>query len=156
MVLPLGVALLFFFNFIRWAPLYVTLYRIEKEQCQIKLQACLSANPQFSCCSSLVAHWLFLCFFLAIFVYSKVAGYIELTLAPLLNIKQSRMHWFTPAADLTPIVSAYVPFNLFPGEEGSDLELTAPLRSKLWNRRNIPWDETIKSDSSSDLLMELD
>lgn len=156
MVLLIGVALFFFLNLILWALLYVMLYRTEKEQCQINHQTCLSADPQFSCYSSLVAHWVFPCYFVAIFIYSKVAEYTELTLALLLHIKQIGMHWFTPAADLTLIVSVYSPFNLFPGEEGSDLELTAPLRSKLWNRRNIPWDQTIKSDSSSDLLMELD
>lgn len=69
------------------------------------------------------------------------------------------MHWFAPAADSTLIVLVYVPFNLFPGEEDNDLELTAPLRStwsKLQNTGNIPWDQEAKSDSSSDPLMELE
>lgn len=69
------------------------------------------------------------------------------------------MHLFTPAADSTLIVLVYVSFNLFPGEEDNDLELTAPLRStwsKLWNTGNIPWDQEVKSDSSSDPLIALE
>lgn len=40
----------------QWAFLDATLSKIGTEQCWINLQTCLPANPQCSCCSSLVAH----------------------------------------------------------------------------------------------------
>lgn len=46
------------FSYVRlWTFLNATLSKIGTEQCWINLQTCLSANPQCSCCSSLVARW---------------------------------------------------------------------------------------------------
>lgn len=55
-------------------------------------------------------------------------------------------------------MSVYVPFSLFPEEEDSDLELTSltSISSKPWKTRNIPLAQEIKSDRSSEVLMELE
>lgn len=144
------------FSYVRlWTFLNATLSKIGTEQCWFNLQTCLSANPQCSCCSSLVARWSSsfywgclgnFCLFRSCWVHRDHIGTIPRYHIKCIDLLQllvwPSLSWFTATSWVLwgrgQQFGAYCP---------SGIHLTQALK-----HRKHPMPSKIKSDSSSDFI----